>query len=55
MDTFKRFNFKLSFDKQKISQVAEQEQIDRSLAFLKAIGEIDPILKKLVLMRRRQG
>jgi len=49
MDTFKRFNFKLSFDKQKIAQVTEQQQIDRSLAFLKAIGEIDPILKNWFL------
>lgn len=49
MDTFKRFNFKLSFDKQKISRVPEQVQIDRSLAFLKAIGQIDPILKNWFL------
>ncbi|MGE8365121.1 Imm52 family immunity protein [Cupriavidus sp.] len=49
MDTFKRFNFKLSFDKQRISRVPVHVQIDRSLTFLKAMGQIDPILKNWLL------
>lgn len=54
MDTFKRFNFKLSFDKQKIAQVTEQEQIDRSLAF-QGHRRDRPDPQELVLVRRRQG
>lgn len=49
MDEFKRFNFNLSFDRQKIAQVPEQLQIQRSLGFLREIGRIDPILKRWFL------
>lgn len=44
MDEFKRFNFNLSFDRQKIAQVPGHLQIQRSLGFLQEIGRIDPIL-----------
>ncbi|AZC35436.1 Imm52 family immunity protein [Pseudomonas chlororaphis] len=42
---FRKFSFVLRFDKQKISAVSHEAQLERAERFLKGLGEIHPLLR----------
>lgn len=40
---FRSFAFEMRFDKAAITRVSPADQVDRSLEYLAALGELDPI------------
>lgn len=42
---FRKFTFRMRFNKARIASVARDEQVERSVSFLKTIGGLSPILK----------